>query len=276
MVVDLEHFPTSPGAQRMIACVTAGFYDRSYVGKWLYQVMGTELDEMHEMIEGLTAQYFPETATWGLALHEIQWGLPVRENLTFEERRSLIYQKRDSRIAMTPYQMEAYLVNATGFAVRIYDANDPGEYGFRFSHPNVFRVAFIGEGTLDTRLVRQLLDRLKQSHTMYILDDWVIAVDNHLERVRFYSLFLHLFFRFWGDSGSKTLNGDWLLDGSITLSHRLKYEMRPCCIIPIMICKTEQIQTAQVVICKDLWYLDGTWNFEDGRLLDAEIGKEEF
>lgn len=276
MAFDIENFPLSSSARRMLGSVTSGFYDRSYVGKWLFEVMGTELDELHMIIDSLPEQYFPETATWGLFFHEIKWGLPVRENLSYEERRNLIYQKRDYRISMTPYHMEAYLANATGFAVRIYDVNDPGEYGFRFSHPNVFRVAFIGEGTLDTRMVRQILNRLKQSHTTYILDDWVVTVENHLEQVRLYNLSLHLFFRFWGDSGSEALDGSWPLDGCIMLNQGLKYEMRPCCIIPIRVCQTEKFQTAQVVIRKDLWYLDGTWNFEDGRLLDAEIRKEEF
>lgn len=40
--IDLENFPTSQSAQNMLATVTPGFYDQSYVGKWLYQVMGLE------------------------------------------------------------------------------------------------------------------------------------------------------------------------------------------------------------------------------------------
>ena len=37
---DLEAFPTSESAVRMLSYVSQGFYDNSYVGKWLYQVMG--------------------------------------------------------------------------------------------------------------------------------------------------------------------------------------------------------------------------------------------
>lgn len=106
---DLEQFPTSESAKRMLSYVTPGFYDNSYVGKWLYQVMGLEYDDARKLAEELQYQMFPETATWGLMYHEIKWGLPVRTNLSYEERRQLIYQKRDYKAPMTPYRMETYL-----------------------------------------------------------------------------------------------------------------------------------------------------------------------
>lgn len=118
---DLENFPISESAKDMIASVSDGFYDNSYVGKWLYEVMGQEYDTAREIAEDLINQLFPETATWGLMYHEIKWGLPVRENLSYEERRQIIYRKRDYRAPMTPYRMEGYLKTATGFDVRIAD-----------------------------------------------------------------------------------------------------------------------------------------------------------
>ncbi len=169
----LENFPTSSSAKRMLGYVSAGFYDDSYVGKWLYQVMGLEYDTALEIVEDLPYQSFVETATWGLMYHEIKWGLPVRENLPYEERRKLIYQKRDFRAPMTPYRMEKYLEDATGFAVSVADVNDPGDHGFDAPHPNVFKVYFEGEGALDTLQIYSLLNRLKQSHTMYEVDIYV-------------------------------------------------------------------------------------------------------
>lgn len=32
---DLENFPTSESAKRQLSYVTEGFYEKSYVGKWL-------------------------------------------------------------------------------------------------------------------------------------------------------------------------------------------------------------------------------------------------
>ena len=77
--IDLENFPTSSSALRMLDDVSTGFYENSYVGKWLFQVMGLEYDDAFQLVEDLPKQFFPETATWGLKYHEMKWQLPVRE-----------------------------------------------------------------------------------------------------------------------------------------------------------------------------------------------------
>lgn len=53
MSIDLERFPWSDSANRMLTYVTKGWYDKSYVGKWIYEVMGRELDLATVHIEEL-------------------------------------------------------------------------------------------------------------------------------------------------------------------------------------------------------------------------------
>ena len=154
----------------MLGYVSEGFYDKSYVGKWIYQVMGLEYDEMQDIVESLAVQFFPETATWGLMYHEIKWGLPVRENLPYEERRKLIYMKRDCKTPMTPYRMERYLENITGLEVHVNDADDPGKFGQKFPDPNIFAVTIIGDSSIELEGIQTALDMIKQSHTMYVID----------------------------------------------------------------------------------------------------------
>ena len=132
---DLERFPTSESAKKMLSFVSDGFYDESYVGKWIFQVMGIEYDKALEIAMDLPAQFFLETATWGLLYHEIKWGLPVRLNLSYEERRRLIYQKRDYRAPMTPYRIEKHLESMTGLEIHINDVNDKGRFNYEF--PNL-------------------------------------------------------------------------------------------------------------------------------------------
>lgn len=222
---NLEEFPTSESALRMLSYVSDGFYDRSYVGKWLYQIMGLEYDTAREIIESLPAQMFPETATWGLMYHEMKWGLPIRDNLPYEERRRLIYQKRDYRSPITPWRMETYLRNATGFEVHIADAADPGAYGFVPQHPNVFKAYFIGEGTLDTKKVHEILDRLKQSHTTYKINDRTeIVFDNSsMEQIILRRILFAVKIPFWG---CRVFDGGWLLDGSVILCEKRRYGLR--------------------------------------------------
>lgn len=221
---DIENFPTSESAKKMLSYVTEGFYDKSYVGKWLYQVMGLEYDAALKIAEELPYQFFPETATWGLMYHEIKWGLPVRKNLSYEERRRLVYQKRDNRAPITPYRMEKTLKDITGFDVRIADINDPGDYGFVALHPNVFKAYFMGEGTLDSKKAHEALDKLKQSHTTYTVNDRTeIVVDSsNLEKMILRKVIFKAQLLFWD---CYVFNGEWNLDGSINLDAHRRYNL---------------------------------------------------
>lgn len=221
---DLENFPTSESALRMLSYVTHGFYDKSYVGKWLYQVMGTEYDSARKMAEELKYQMFPETATWGLMYHEMKWQMPVHDNLPYDERRKLIFQKRDYRAPMVPYRMEEYLKNATGFEVHISDVHDTGKYGFVPTHPNIFKVYFIGEETLDIKSVRKMLNQIKQSHTVFKVNDRIeTELDNrNLEYFFLRCVKFRLSISFWG---CFVFDGKWMLNGMVALNQKRRYSM---------------------------------------------------
>ena len=151
----------------MLSYVSDGFYDNSYVGKWLYQVMGQEYDTAFDMVGSLSDQLFPETATWGLMFHEIKWGLPVKNDIDAEERRKLIYQKRDIKKPMTPYQMEKMIENNYDCKAYINDIHDIGSDGYTPDHPNVFRALIETDGEkLDTDEVKKKIKNIKQSHTV--------------------------------------------------------------------------------------------------------------
>lgn len=164
--IDLENFPTSDAAKRMLSYISEEFYEKSYVGKWLLEIMGREWDKVFSLFEDeLPLQFFPETATWGLKYHEKKWQLPQREDLSYEDRRKLIYEKRDSSVPMTPYQMELYVRKVTGVEIHVVDCNDPGEYGYIPDHPNMFKVFLDTEESENVTKVKSIIDRIKQSHS---------------------------------------------------------------------------------------------------------------
>lgn len=249
--LDLEQFPTSESALRMLSYVTQGFYDTSYVGKWLYQVMGLEYDDAKKLAEELQYQMFPETATWGLMYHEIKWQLPVRPNLSYEERRQLIYQKRDYKAPMTPYRMETYLKNATGFDVFVADCHDSGPYDYHPTHPNVFKIFFTGEGTLDTKVALDMLKQICQSHTTYTINDRVIVIVVNTENVLLKKLGIHFQA---ADVIGKIVNS----------KENFKFEVVGC---------DENIEVS-VVIKRNLWYLDGAVNLDGSRVLNSLYREE--
>ena len=287
---DIEHFPTSESAKRMLSYVTADFYEKSYVGKWIYQVMGLEYDKAREIVEELPLQLFPETATWGLMYHEIKWGLPIRENLSYEERRRRIYEKRDYRAPMTPYRMETYLKNATGFDVFVADVNEPGQYGFVADHPNRFKAYFMGEGTLDSKAVHKLLDKLKQSHTVYTVNQRteIIVDERDLESVILKNINFKMAIPYWG---GLLLDGTWYLDGSHDLSAHRRYGLRIGFLIRLAGVTTKQdaelknirfLMKNQIVESLNAranysfgvsfwraYCLDGSWILDGSKLLDS-------
>lgn len=275
---DLENFPTSKSAKKMLSYVSDGFYDTSYVGKWLYQVMGIEYDMAFQIADELPAQFFPETATWGLMFHEIKWGLPVRENLSYEERRRLIYQRQGYKAPMSPYRMEQYLSDVAGVEVHVADVNEPGMFGYQAPHPNVFKVYFLGEKPPDSKAVHDILDRLKQSHTTYIVNYRVenIVDNRNLEQIDLKKVCFHISLLFWH---VHVLDGSWLLDGSVTLNSKRRYRIflgvRHKFIVPNLDSRRMNMDVTVVNKTKDYWFLDGTVPLDGSRKLNSKYREED-
>lgn len=161
--MDLEHFPTSPSAVKMIGYVSEEFYAKSYVAKWLYQVMGLEWDEVWAIINTLPDQVFPETATWGLMYHEMKYGLAVRDNLSDDERREFIYQRRDVKKPMNPFGMELIVKALTGLTARVTDSNDDPDIPV-----NTFILEIdTGNSGADLTAAIKKIKEAKQSHVTF-------------------------------------------------------------------------------------------------------------
>lgn len=70
----------SPEAQKIIDYVTPK-YGNSYVGLWIFQVIGTELDDMRIWTDEMRNQITPSKATWGLYYFQQDYGLNLDERL---------------------------------------------------------------------------------------------------------------------------------------------------------------------------------------------------
>ena len=223
MNVDLEKFPSSEAAKRMLSYVTKGWYDKSYVGKWVYEVMGREIDSAVDFFEELPLQYFVNTATWGLKYHEMKYGLPIREDLSYEERRKIIREKKDTKAPMTPWRMEQILKGATDYEVHVYDIND----GHYFEHPNLFSVQLQGESVLNLGEVKKRVDKLKQSHTLYDFSVILMTIAN--TEIFDTKVTYRMALLWW----MNVLDGSYLLDGSTILDHWYATRFRP--VYPLVI-----------------------------------------
>ena len=212
--MNIENFPTSEAAKRMMGYITGnGFYDRSYVGKWIFQVMGVEMDEARRIIEDeLPYQAFPETATWGLRYHEEKFGLPIRENLSPEERRKLILDRRDTKAPITPWRLEKMVNSILGCDVKVVDIHEPDN---KISHPNTFIVYLEGEGEFSLQKGIDKINDAKQSHTSYELHVR-LAVFVLVENILFNRMTVRMPITWWG----ATWDGEYPFDGSIYFNAR--------------------------------------------------------
>lgn len=156
-MIDLEKFPTSPAAKRMIKTVSP-VYDNSYVGKWIFQVMGMEVDEAWVFFEELQLQAFPETATWGIIYWEQRYHIAPDESLTIEERRQRVIIKRGKRSPMNPARIEQFTMDVTGRQAVVTERNE--EY--------VFLISILpGESEVDYSELIRTIRSVKPSHLSF-------------------------------------------------------------------------------------------------------------
>lgn len=111
--MDLENFPTRETAKDMLGMISP-IYDRSYVAKWIFEVMSVSLGLAQDTLKGLEKEAFPDTATWTLPYWENAYGLPVNESLSDEERRLALTKKRNYRRPMNPYRIAQMVTEICG------------------------------------------------------------------------------------------------------------------------------------------------------------------
>lgn len=155
---NIEEFPTSETAKRMISRVSP-IYGKSYVGKWIFQVMGLEMDEARALVESLRDQTYLERCTWGMRYWEERYGIEVDEAKDLEVRRAAVMRKRGRKgQPISPAALEDIIEAMTGREISITEHNET--YTFTVS---------IGEGTTETDY-DEIIDKVntvKPSHLSY-------------------------------------------------------------------------------------------------------------
>jgi len=121
----VEKIITSPSAALMKDMVTKGFYNDSFIGLWLFEVIGREFDDMAKWARELRYEAFPQTCTWSLPIWEFVSGIEPDETLSLEFRRSRLLAQRWSHPPVNPARIEAVLSNLTGLPVEIIDPTGP-------------------------------------------------------------------------------------------------------------------------------------------------------
>lgn len=104
---------TDPTAQEIIDWV-APVYGNSYVGLWIYQVIGMVLSRLKGYAESLRNESNPITAELLLGMWEEHYGIPTNTSLTTEQRQARLLAKLLSRGPCNPHRLAAAVSSALG------------------------------------------------------------------------------------------------------------------------------------------------------------------
>jgi hypothetical protein len=150
----MQKILTSNAAKRMIDYVSP-IYDQSYIGLWLFNVIGIELDELSKFCEELYDQAHIDTATWSLPMWEKEYGITPLEDQTIEQRRERLLQIK-KKSAFNPEKLRKLIESMTGVEVEVVEN----------TNKNTFLVRLKGYvDNLDE--VKRQINLMKPAHLVY-------------------------------------------------------------------------------------------------------------
>ncbi len=126
---DLDSIIQSPEAETFLRMVTKGFYNNSYTGSWIYEVIGREWDEMRSWAEGLRNEIHPQTCTWSIGIWEWVYGFEADESSTLEERRQRILSKILGIRPINPEMLRRGIAKVSGADAEVTDLTAPYRFG---------------------------------------------------------------------------------------------------------------------------------------------------
>lgn len=147
----------SPTAEEMLRMVTQGFYDKSYIALWLFEVIGREYDDMAAWSQELKREIFIQTCTWSIGLWEWVYGVSSDPELSLEQRRAQILAQQLRRPPINPAQIEGVISAFTGCPVRITDPIKPYTFALEIDESNA-------KFPVNYKAARELLNKIKPSH----------------------------------------------------------------------------------------------------------------
>lgn len=154
----------SPSAETFLRMVTQGFYDRSAMALWMYEVIGREWDELRVIVEGMQAETQPQTCTWSMGIWEWMYGIEADGDLPLEHRRQTLMRQICGVKPANPAMFRRGLAALLGTGEEDIEIRD-------FLRPYTFGVIFRPTGTtaFDYKRVRAYLDASKPAHLAYQL-----------------------------------------------------------------------------------------------------------
>ena len=124
--LDIVH---SLEAETFLRSVTKGFYNQSFTGLWIYEVIGREWDELRAWSEGMRTEIHPQTCTWSIGIWEWVYGFEPDGNLTLAERRRRVLSRIFSAKPINPEVLRRGISATAGADAEVEDFTAPYSFG---------------------------------------------------------------------------------------------------------------------------------------------------
>lgn len=127
--------------------------------KAIYDAQGVELGSLYYYIQDLINQCFIDTATWGLALWEEEYGITTNLNYSYEERREVVKAKKRGQGACTKALIKSVAEAFSGGEVNVLEN----------TAPYTFTIQFIGVKGIPRNMqaFKNMLEDIKPAHLGY-------------------------------------------------------------------------------------------------------------
>lgn len=153
----VEQILTSEEGKRILEYLSP-IYGRSYVGLWMLQIIGMQLDKVNNWTAELALQVTPKTATWTIEFWEQEYDIVPDDGWTLEQRQENILQKMRFFAPITPKKLEEVASAAAGAPVEIRE--NTGK--------NTFHV-LVRRYTEHFDRAKELIDEAKPAHLIYTI-----------------------------------------------------------------------------------------------------------
>ena len=138
------------------------YHYASEQSKALIEALEDASAEAKTALEDVMAQFFINTATWGLALWEKQVGIETNNALPLETRRSAVLQKLVASGNTTAEMVRGLAETITGYEARVTNNDD---YSFSLS--------FWGEkdqlADIDVEELKTIVEQIKPAHLRFVI-----------------------------------------------------------------------------------------------------------
>ena len=153
----VEQILTSKEAQNILEWLSP-IYGNSYVGLWLLQIIGMQLDKAGQWTAEMALQVTPQTATWTIEFWEKEFDIVPDDGWTLEQRRQNILAKMKYIAPMNPAKLAEIASAAAGVPVDILE--NTGK--------NTFAV-LVRQYTDNFDRAKAMIDEAKPAHLIYTI-----------------------------------------------------------------------------------------------------------